>query len=250
MTTDAGVASATAFLASPLTTKATNDERKLFNQNRGRAIEALMHPKVLVPEGRFDAEWLGRLADVGEARQKNSPPFTTVLGVVPTENAAVVFTTKALRRLRTGLLVVVDGDTAGDQYVKELSTLPHPPEAIFQWSKDWTIEDTIAWALLPGGQAALDEVRVGLGGVWQIGTLADLTTLLRTKNDAKSKILGLKEDVIAHDVIASVLREHAACAERAAELCECLVQVALGQANRRAVSSASSTTPTFRFDSA
>ena len=192
-----------------------------------------MHPHVLVPEGRFDAEWLLRLADVAEANVSQAPPFTTVFGLVPTENAAVVFTTEALRRLRGGFVALVDGDPAGDGYVQELGKLSEPPQQIVQWPTGWTIEDVIAWVLTPGGQPVVDAVAADLDPAWQINSLADLTKHLKTKNDAKAKVVGLKEDVIAHDVVIAAIRSNSACVARATEVCDFLVQIALGKPHRR-----------------
>ncbi|MGH7283932.1 MAG: ATP-dependent nuclease, partial [Polyangiaceae bacterium] len=58
MRVDAGVLSATPMLDKPLALLATNDERKLYHQGRSRFLSSLMHPYLLVPEGRFDWEWL------------------------------------------------------------------------------------------------------------------------------------------------------------------------------------------------
>jgi hypothetical protein len=88
-----------------------------------------------------------------------------------------------------------------------------------------------------------------LGPTWQIQALADLTALLKTPNDRKAKTHGLKEDVVAHDLIAAALTEHPECIARAAEVCDCLVQIALGQPHRRSVRTGpAATLPRFRFD--
>ena len=68
VTNEAGHLVARPFLAQPLTSTACNNERKLYLQNRARVVSALMHSFVLIPEGRFDTEWLTRLADVADPR--------------------------------------------------------------------------------------------------------------------------------------------------------------------------------------
>ena len=231
MTASAGAARARPLLAAPLTSAATNNERKLFNQNRSRVVDALMHSYVLVPEGRFDMEWLSRLATAGEDAQ-TAPPFTSVFGVVPTENAAVLVTVEKLAPLRTGIVALVDGDPAGDQYVKQLLELSAGPDAIVQWPAGWTIEDIVGWCFADGTDV-LDEVRDGVGASWSFKNVAELVALLRTKNDTVAKTWGLKEDVVAHDAIAGVLREHRAT--RVAELLDALVSAALGQGHSRLV---------------
>lgn len=248
MTSVAGLVAAKPLLSAPLTTAANNNERKLFIQNRARVVEALMHPYVLVPEGRFDAEWLRRLADLGEPGQQDAP-FSTIYGVVPTENAAVVFTIDRLGALRSGIIGVVDGDPAGDGYVRELSALSRSPHAAVQWPQGWTIEDVVSWVAEPAASAVVAAVASDLGPTWQVQTLAELILLLKTPNDRRAQTLGLKEDVVAHDFIAAALAQHPACVARAAEVCDCLVHIALGHPHRRAVpADPTAAFPRFRFD--
>lgn len=249
MATASGSVEAKPFLSTPLAPSASSNERKLYIQNRSRVVEALMHPHVLIPEGRFDAEWLTRLAEVGDGVASTVPPFSTVFGVVPTENAAVVFSTKNLRQLRTGIVGLVDGDPAGDGYVKELGQLAVGPQAIVQWPGGWTIEDAVAWVLTPGGQAIVDAIAADLDPALGIRTLADLTRLLKTSNNAKAGVVGLKEDVVAHDVVVAALRQNVECVKRAGELCDCLVQIALGEPHTRATAQPLvNSVPHFRFD--
>jgi hypothetical protein len=108
----------------------------------------------------------------------------------------------------------------------------------------------VSWVIAPAAPAVVAAISAGLGPTWQIGSLADLTTVLMTMNDKKGGTLGLKEDVIAHDLIAATLRDHPACVTRAAELCDCLVQVALKQPHRRAIPTGAATVlpALFRFD--
>jgi hypothetical protein len=149
------------FLAKPLDASATNNDRKLFVQNRVRVLDSLMHPVVLVPEGRFDAEWLSRLADIAET--PSIPPFGTVCGIAPTENAAVAFTTRVLRTLRR--------DADGGAYALALAALSNRPEAIVQWPVDWTIENVVGWIVAAGGAPAIARIQSGLGSSWKIGTV-------------------------------------------------------------------------------
>jgi putative ATP-dependent endonuclease of the OLD family len=249
MTTESGVASAKPFLTSPLAQSASNNERKLYLQNRSRVVEALMHPHVIVPEGRFDAEWLLRLADLAESTVSKAPPFTTVFGILPTENASVVFSIEAVRRLRTGIVGLVDGDAAGDAYAEELAKLVPPPQQIIQWPVGWTIEDVVGWVLVPGGQEIIGLIADDLGATWKITSASDLVRLLKTKNDTKAKQFGLKEDVLAHDVVIAAIRTNVECMTRAAEVCDCLVQIALGEPHARIrAPRPSASVPLFRVD--
>jgi len=235
------------FLAKPLDANATNNDRKLFVQNRVRVLDALMHPVVLVPEGRFDAEWLSRLADIADT--PSAPPFGTVCGIAPTENAAVAFTTRVLRTLRPGVVAVVDGDADGTSYASALAALSNRPEAILQWPVDWTIENVVGWIVAAGGATAIAGIQGGLGPNWPVATVAELVTMLRTPNDLHAKVFGLKEDSVAYAVILDAIRQIPACVARASEVCECLVRVALGEPHVRALLIDPEATPKqFRFD--
>ena len=84
-----------------------------------------MHHRVLIPEGRSEYEWL-RLLDekleIGEqvldAADAVTPSFGTVVGVVPTQDSAVAETFSTLRRLRGGIVPLLDGDDAGNAKIK------------------------------------------------------------------------------------------------------------------------------------
>lgn len=214
-------------LGAHLSTSATNNERKLYLQNRGAVARALMYPVVLVPEGRFDAEWLNRLGRIGDPLASQVPPFGTVFGVVPTENAAVTFTVEALRRVRGKIAALVDGDAPGDQYVEDLLALPYPPETVVQWPFAWTIEDVVAWVLEAGGTPVLDDIKPAIPDCG-VSTLDDLRALLKTPNDRGRRVFGLKEDAVVHDAVAAAIDRTPACRVRVLELCEALVGAALG----------------------
>lgn len=236
------------FLGAPLKTTASNNERKLYLQNRNRVVEALMCPFVLVPEGRFDAEWLARLAALADPHMKSAPPFATVFGIVPTENAAVEFTVSRLKPLRDGIVALVDGDSAGDDYVKKLVALSTPPETIVQWRSGWAIEDVVRW-ILGADKLMVERLQLALPG-FSFETLDKLTELLLQKNDPKKGICGLKEDVIAHEAIVSELGTSEACVARLVVVCEALVSVATGAVVTSMVKQPASTASTtvFRFE--
>lgn len=225
-------------LKEALTEAATNRERKLYSHNRASVARALMYPIVLVPEGRFDGEWLGRLARIADPMASKVPPFGAVFGVVPTEDAAVTFTCDALARVRGQLVALADGDAAGDGYVKELVALSSPPAAVFQWASGWTIEDVVVWILDAGGNPVLDEVKLGIPSA-TFSTLEDLRKLLKTPN--KPAAPGLKDNVIAHDAIAAAIEGTPATLARSATVCQALVSTALGTPTSHAAKDARST---------
>lgn len=127
---------------------------QLYTDQRTRLVEALMFPRVLVPEGRIDFEWLRLLLDVAETgnrtlhgEQSSVPPFGSVVGVVPTRDSAVRVTFERLRTLHDHVGVLVDGDDAGNGYVTELLASSPTPRCVMQWPVDWEIEDAVRWTL-------------------------------------------------------------------------------------------------------
>jgi hypothetical protein len=245
VTNEAGRLAAQPFLAQPLTPGASNNERKLYLQNRARVVSALMHSFVLIPEGRFDTEWLTRFADVADPHTTHTSPFSAVFGVVPTENAAVTFTTERLTPLRSRLVAMVDGDAPGDGYVIALKALTPPPFMIIQLPAGWTIEDVVRWMLDPGGAAALATISAALPG-FAFATLDGLRDLLKTSNNRGTNTVGLKEDVLAHDAVAGVLDGIPECRARVVTFCEAFVSAANGVNHPQIVQDAALSTATVK----
>jgi putative ATP-dependent endonuclease of OLD family len=245
VTNEAGRLAARPFLARALTAAATNRERKLYLQNRARVVSALMHPFVLIPEGRFDTEWLARLADVADPHTTLTTPFSAVFGIVPTEDAAVAFTAERLTPLRSRIVVIVDGDGAGDNYVMELKAKNPPPSVIIQLPAGWTIEDVVRWMLDPGGAAAVATLAVALPG-FTFASLDALRDLLKTGNNRGTNTVGLKEDVLAHEAITGLLEATPDCRARVVTFCEALVSAATGVNHAQITPDAARSTPTVK----
>lgn len=221
-----GTAVGRALLSTPLTAAAQAWERKFYGLSRARVVSALMHPFVLVPEGRLDTDWLARIASLGDREQTQVPPFACVYGLAPTEDARVADTVGRMRQLRDRVVALVDGDKAGDDYAKKLVALSPAPSAIIQWPTGWTIEDVVRWIMEPGGAALLASLQGELSHV-TFASLDALRDLLRTENDQKKSTTGLKQDHVSHEVIVAALEHDAAVRGRAAEVCEALVRIAL-----------------------
>jgi putative ATP-dependent endonuclease of OLD family len=139
-------------LKAPLPDTARNGIRKLFYENRQSFIEAIMHRFVLVPEGRIDAEWLRLLGmcaitDHDLTTAADPLPFGTIFGVVPTHDACIVDTVDRINDIRSGAVALVDGDGAGNDYVKCLLEAARPPDHILQWPNTWLMEDVIGWVM-------------------------------------------------------------------------------------------------------
>lgn len=225
----AGVAS-TPLLSRPLQANASNATRKLCHDDRPRVIEALMHHRVLIPEGRSEYEWLRLLADVLETGDHaldsgscGTPSFGTVVGVVPTHDSAVAETFSTLHRLRSGLVPLVDGDDAGNTKVDQLRASEHCPELILQWRDGWAIEDAIGWILNGAEGDALNELRGRIDP--EFISIDALMALFKVKTGAGR----LKTDYLAYEEVVSVIGSHTGCRERAAALLEAFTKTCLGQ---------------------
>lgn len=204
---------------------------QLYTDHRARLIEALMFPRVLVPEGRIDFEWLRLLLDVAETGgrpldrvQVTVPPFGSVVGVVPTRDSAVRVTFERLRGLHDRVAVLVDGDSAGDAYVTDLLACTRPPCCIMQWPSGWAVEDAVRWALDADGASLLTEISARLERNFQ--SLDELVVALKS-NDGRTG--GLKAHYMAHEDIAGAMRKSKPCVARVEKLLEAVTRAVLGR---------------------
>lgn len=221
---------ATPLVTRPLGAGASNAMRKLCHDDRPRVIEALMHHRVLIPEGRSEYEWIRILDEKLESGEHaldavypGTPSFGTVVGVVPTHDSAVAETFSTLRRLRGGIVPLVDGDNAGNTKIDQLRASTPCPELILQWRDGWTIEDAIGWILNGAKGVALGELQ---GQIDREFTSIDaLMALFKVKTGAGR----LKTDYLAYEEVASAIGSHSGCRQRASALLRAFTQACLGQ---------------------
>lgn len=225
-----GDLSATPMLAASLTPTATSVQRKLYLDDRSRIVDALMHHRVLVPEGRGDHEWLRLLSDLVEtgehafgATPDDSTPFGAVVGVVPTHSSAVQDTYEELRRLHRGVVPLVDGDGAGETKLAGLLKLSPAPSTILAWRDGWEIEDAVMWILRADEAAVIQPLNERLG--WEVASVDDVLAKFKTK-DGPGRA---KTDYLAYEEIASVIRVSAPCRERARVLLDAMTRAILGK---------------------
>ena len=220
----------TPMLPAPLDGSATNARRKLFQDDRARLVEALMHHRVLIPEGRSEYEWFRLLSDVLETgdvaladADPDTPAFGTVIGVVPTHDGAVAVVYDALRTLRDGLVPLVDGDDDGAKKINELRDFDPMPELILRWRDGWTMEDAIGWILDGDEGAAFAELRGRIDHEFE--SIDDLVGLFKVKTGPGR----LKTDYLASEEVASVIGRLLGCRTRAAVLLEAVTLATLGR---------------------
>lgn len=198
---------------------------QLYTDHRTQLIESLMFQRVLVPEGRVDYEWLRLMLDVSETGSRpvseveaKVPPFGAVIGVVPTRTSAMKITFDRLRQLHDHVGVLVDGDSAGDTYVKELLKSNPAPCSILQWPTGWTIEHVVKWILEAEGDSLLAEINLRLQR--SFSSWGDFLTAL---GNEEARTGGLKTHYMAHEEISGVMRNSAPCVKRADQVLDALV---------------------------
>jgi putative ATP-dependent endonuclease of OLD family len=233
-----GDLTATRMLQSTLTPTATQVQRKLYLDDRARIVDALMHHRVLVPEGRGDHEWLRLLSDVVEtgeytfgATPDDATPFGAVVGIVPTHSSQVQATYEELRRLHRGVVPLVDGDAEGHTKLAGLRKLKPDtaPATILVWRDGWEIEDAIAWILRADEAAVIEPLKQRLG--WPIASVDDLLAHFKVKEGQGRA----KTDYLAYEEITGVIRDTAPCRERARVLLDALTRAILGKPDGCAV---------------
>lgn len=205
-----GVLVAEPFLPAPLTPTAQAWERRFFQQMRVEVMSSLMHPQILVPEGRADYFLLRTvlrplvLTDGWDMAMEYS--FGLEVGIVPTEDAKVIQTYKALSRMHGAVGCLVDGDDAGRAYAVELLALAAPPKSILRWNDGAMVEDIIGWILEAAGANVIPA----------LGTLQDPPpqSIAQVVGYLKAK----KVDIVAYETIADVVANDEGCRARAASL--------------------------------
>jgi hypothetical protein len=228
-----GVLRSPSLLADQLCQDTSNAIRKLFWDLRPKVVDALMYPYLLIPEGRIDYEFLRLLTESTESTEgfdlcemENSISFGSLVGVIPTHDSAIKITFNTLKQVRHDLAVLVDGDPAGDNYIKEILACQPPPIIIFQWPPNWEIEDVIIWILEANPEIALQEINLKLE--LSMTSLDELVIRLKSnKRDDK-----LKGNYLAYEEIVSVIGGINETLIRTIKLLNAFAQACLGKADQ------------------
>lgn len=226
---DDGVLTAKPMLAQPLGQAATNALRKLFQINRVETAAAVMSEFVLVPEGRFDFDWLTLLLRVAESGRDDAGPclFGVRVGVVPTSDAKVRETCEVLSKAHPQVIALVDGDAAGRGYADALDAPGAGAKKVLILPPDWTIENLVGW-IIQGDEAAV-MARLNQELVPAPNDLATLVVRLKTNDLAQQK---LKGDGVAYEIIANVLSDRPNCRARARAALHAIAETCAGVATR------------------
>lgn len=148
---------------SPLVEKNTppqNALMRLFTIYRKETSEALMHSKIIIPEGISEFYWLNKLLSAFITTEGwDVTDSITSFGIIPTQDSNVVQSYTALSRIGTFLIPFVDGDAAGNGYVTNLKNEVQKPPFILQLKDTQFLEHLIAWIILPNNQQEEDKLK-------------------------------------------------------------------------------------------
>ncbi|PBB39619.1 AAA family ATPase [Mesorhizobium sp. WSM3868] len=218
-----GTLSANPLLTAPIDQNATAVRRSLFLTERAATVSAVMHPCVLIPEGKFDASWLrlfGRIADLTELPDDaQSATFTHEVGVIPTKDARINETYRDLAVVHPALSCLVDGDQSGNDYKNALSAGVSPCPRIIQWPNGWEIEDVVAWVC--AGDASI----IAHADLAPFNLPANIAALA---NHLKSP--AAKTDEILHGTLADLIVAKPLCGRRVRHVLSVLAAIAIGRA--------------------
>lgn len=216
-------------LEKPLDNSASNAIRNLFQISRSHTISALMHEMVLIPEGRIDFELIRLLTKAVDLRKgwinNGNNDFGITIGLVPTHNSAVVETYKLFSGLHSKVCCIVDGDKAGQDYIKTLLPISSSNTKILTWPKDWSIEDVIGWILSAGEAEVLSILSTSFR---PFSDISELISLLKT--DTKTN--GYKGDYLAYEHIANAIYQIKECNKRSQDLLNNITAVISGQPSK------------------
>lgn len=218
-------------LEKQLLANAANHSRKLFNDFRLQLIEGLLHPVVLITEGRIEYEWLEHFVRLTETSDlvfsdtESEGCFSAFVGVVASEGSNIAKTCEHIINLRSNVVVLVDGDESGNEYIVNLLALAKPPFVIIQWKTGFTIEDIVG-SILKEDEAAViaflnSEEHVRAVFENPIVSVDEIVTKLKAKSTEK----GLKGNYLAYEEICASISESKMCMKSIVTLLDSLKKV-------------------------
>jgi putative ATP-dependent endonuclease of OLD family len=167
---------------SPLVQKNTppqNALMRLFTIYRKETSEALMHSKIIIPEGISEYYWLNKLVSAFITTEGWDVSETiTPFGIIPTQDSNVVQSYKTIAKIGTFLIPFVDGDAAGKVYVTNLKNENPKPPYVLQLKNNHFLEHLLAWIILPSNaqdeqnlKTILDNKPIDYYDINQLGAL-------------------------------------------------------------------------------
>jgi len=222
---DAGAVVARPMMAEPLTQEATNAVRRLFQINRVETAAAMMSEFILVPEGRYDFDWLELLLRVVELDQESDRPclFGVKVGIVPTDDAKVKETCETLAKAHPQVMALVDGDADGTRYADALDEPGVGARKVLRWPEGWTIEDVVGWIVEADEAAVIARLDAELAP-----SPGDRKVFLERLKSADRHRHGIKGDGVAYEIIANALFQSPPCRARTRTLLHAMEKACAG----------------------
>lgn len=213
-----------ALIDRPLPADATNPLRRLFLTDRDATVLALMHSRLMIPEGRTEGGWLRlfvKCLELQSAEEYEAAlAFSHEVGVVPTPDARTTETYRHLCSVHPSIICLFDGDQSGSNYTTAVCQLTPPPHNVVRWPQGWEIEDIVAW-IVAGDETVLASPELVAAGVPQ--SLDQLLTLLKDRNQ-------LKINEVVHGLLVDAMTSREACRLRIAHVLRLLADLASGRA--------------------
>jgi hypothetical protein len=217
-----GELSAKPLVSAPLDRAVTNVRRALFLVDRIATVSAIMHPAIIIPEGKTDASWLRLLARVADLTERDGEQdcavFTHEVGIIPTKDARVKDTHADLVGVHPEVTCLVDGDATGHLYIAELTAAPRPCARVVNWPRGWAMEQVVTWICSADPSVLADPELAALGVPTNI---AELVAFLQHANR--------KSDEVVHTRVADAIAFNTDCSVRARHLLSVLAAIATGR---------------------
>jgi hypothetical protein len=180
-----------------------------------------MHPSILIPEGKTDANWLRLLVKTLELNPSEidelALAFAHEVGIIPTKDARVMEVFEHLRLIHPTLFCLFDGDSAGNDYTVACCRLGNPPRTVVRWPVGWAIEHVVGW-IAEADSSVLNDAELVAAGVPQ------------SSNEFVAALSGqLKSDEIVHARIADAMTANGNCRRRMAHILRLLADLASGR---------------------
>ena len=198
---------------------------QLYTVHRAAICEALMHHTVIVPEGKTEFQWFRALMRLRATVEgwENTCEGDEAIGIVPTTDAHVVAIYERFQPLVQRVVPLVDGDIAGDEYVKKLLKANPTPSLILQLETGSTLENVIAWLLGPDAPSEWGAIAA---------ILTNLT--LHTQEALVAELTANKTNWRLHEDLLSYIGTNDSAKSRIGVFCDGLCEVAVNGSTSKA----------------
>lgn len=221
---DKGTLTSKPLAKTALSNASNNVERRLLQTGLSDTVTALMHPFLLIPEGRIDRDVLTLLAQRMTAADADGLPesaFGTQIGVLATPDARMRDAFNLFHEVHGAIVSLVDGDAAGTEHLNQLLAAP-TPKTIVQWPMDWAIEQVLGW-ILEADPTVLSDPELADAGLAQ--SVPDAVQQLGIKTTDG----GMKGNLVVLESLAAAISQSTPCRERTKRVLDALSDAVQGK---------------------